>query len=74
MKARIPKHKEFVIDLREENDERADECWEKLNSILEDYKKIGKSVYSETYIEDNEEKVKALQVDYNFTYTVKEKK
>ena len=74
MKVRIPKHKEFVIDLREEDDERADACWEKLNDILEDYKKQGKSVYSATYIEDNEDKVKALQAEYNFTYTVKEQK
>lgn len=70
MKARIPKHREFVIDMKEVPEERRDECWGKLSAILDDYKKEGKSVYTESFIEDNEEKVKALQAEYPFTYTI----
>ena len=47
-----------------------DECWGKLSAILDAYKKEGKSVYTESFIEDNEEKVKALQAEYPFTYTI----
>ena len=54
MKARIPKHREFVIDIKEEDEARQQ----------------GKSVYTETFIEDNEEKVKALQQEYQFEYTI----
>lgn len=72
MKARVPKHREFVIELAEDY-EKADECWEKLQEILEDYKKEGKNVYTKTFIEDNEDKVKALQEIYEFTYTIEEK-
>lgn len=70
MKARIPKHREFLIDIKEEDEARQNECWDKLSQILDDYKKDGKSVYTETFIEDNEPKVKALQEEYNFTYTI----
>ena len=71
MKARIPMHREFIIDFGKDSDEaRDEEAWQKLNQILEDYKKEGKSVYTPTFIEDNEEKVKALQAEYGFTYTV----
>lgn len=70
MKARIPKHREFIIDLDPEKEPRHEECWEKLQAILEDYKKEGKSVYTPTFIEDNEDKVKALQQEYSFTYTI----
>ncbi len=70
MKARIPKHREFVIDIQEEDEARQQECWEKLQQILNDYKKQGKSVYTETFIEDNEDKVKALQQEYKFEYTI----
>lgn len=70
MKARIPKHREFVIDIKEEDETRQNECWDKLSDILAQYKKEGKSVYTETFIEDNEEKVKALQQEYQFEYTV----
>ena len=49
---------------------KARECWEKLEAILEDYKKEGKSVYTPTFIEDNEDKVKALQQEYGFAYTI----
>ena len=38
--------------------------------VLDAYKKEGKSVYTESFIEDNEEKVKALQAEYPFTYTI----
>ena len=70
MKARIPKHREFVIDLENTAEEKREECWEKLEAILEDYKKEGKSVYTPTFIEDNEDKVKALQQEYGFAYTI----
>ena len=70
MKARIPKHREFVIILETTAEERREECWAKLEAILEDYKKEGKSVYTPSFIEDNEEKVKALQAEYGFEYTI----
>lgn len=72
MKARIPKHREFVINLAEEY-EKKDECWEKLRQIVRDYQKEGKSVFTPTFIEDNEAKVRALQEEYEFTYTIEEK-
>ena len=70
MKARIPKHREFIINITEETTERQNECWDKLQEIMDAYKKQGKSVYTETFIEDNEDKVKALQEEYSFTYTI----
>ena len=70
MKARIPKHREFVINLETTAEERREEWWAKLEAILEDYKKEGKSVYTPSFIEDNEEKVKALQAEYGFEYTI----
>lgn len=70
MKARIPKHREFVINLETTAEERREEYWVKLEAILEDYKKEGKSVYTPSFIEDNEEKVKALQAEYGFEYTI----
>lgn len=70
MKARIPKHREFVINLETTAEERREECWAKLEAILEDHKKEGKSVYTPSFIEDNEEKVKALQAEYGFEYTI----
>lgn len=72
MKARIPKHREFIINLAEDY-EKKDECWDKLQEIMEAYKKEGKSVYTPTFIEDNEDKVKALQKQYEFTYTIEER-
>ena len=53
--------------------EKKDECWDKLQEIMEAYKKEGKSVYTPTFIEDNEDKVKALQEQYEFTYTIEER-
>jgi hypothetical protein len=73
MKARIPKHREFAIQLNEKDEPRHEECWEKLQEIMDEYKKAGKSVYTPSFIEDNEEKVKALQAEYTFTYTIEEK-
>ncbi|MBE6898040.1 MAG: methylenetetrahydrofolate dehydrogenase [Ruminococcaceae bacterium] len=69
MKVRIPKHREFVIAI-DENETRQEECWDKLQQIVTDYEKEGKSVYTPTFIEDNEEKVKELQKEYKFTYTI----
>ena len=73
MKARIPKHREFIISIDEKEEPRHQECWEKLNQIVKDYQKQGKSVYTETFIEDNEEKVKELQKEYKFNYTIEER-
>ena len=71
MKARIPKHREFVIAFPEGSDEkRNEEAWTKLNQILEDYKKQGKSVYTPTFIEDCQTQVDALKEEYGFTYTI----
>lgn len=70
MKARIPKHREFMIDFGGQDEPRQEECWAKLLQILEDYKKQGKSIYTPTFIEDNEDKVKELQKEYQFTYTI----
>ena len=72
MKARIPKHREFIINIAD-GYEKADECWEKLQAIMDEYKKQGKRVYTPTFIEDNEDKVKALQETYEFTYTIEER-
>ncbi|MDD4849578.1 MAG: methylenetetrahydrofolate dehydrogenase [Gemmiger sp.] len=75
MKARIPKHREFIIDFpKEVSEEKANEGWGKLNQLVEDYKKEhnGQSVYAPTFIEDCEPAVKALQAEYGFTYTVQE--
>ena len=52
---------------------KADEAWEALNQIVKDYSVDGKSIYSETFIEDNEDKVKELQKKYEFTYEIIEK-
>lgn len=76
MKARIPKHREFIINFPEGTDEaRNQEAWGKLNDLLEEYKKAhkGNTVFEPTFIEDNEEKVKALQAEYGFTYTIEER-
>lgn len=61
-----------TINLAEDY-EKKDECWDKLQEIMEAYKKEGKSVYTPTFIEDNEDKVKALQKQYEFTYTIEER-
>lgn len=72
MKVRIPKHREFLIKF-EEGYDKEKEAWEELNQIVKDYSVDGKSVYSETFIEDTEPKVKALQEKYEFTYEIIEK-
>ena len=73
MKARIPKHREFLISFPDEVPEaKAAEGWDKLNQIVEDYKKThnGQSIYCPTFIEDCEPAVKALQEEYGFEYVV----
>ena len=62
MKARIPKHREFIINFPDSIDKQ----------IVEDYKKAhnGASVYAPTFIEDCEPEVKKLQEEYGFEYTV----
>jgi hypothetical protein len=72
MKVRIPKHREFLIKF-EEGYEKEREAWEELEKIVKDYSVDGKSIYSPTFIEDNEDKVKALQEKYEFTYEIIEK-
>ena len=72
MKVRIPKHREFLIKFEDGYPEEA-EAWEALNQIVKDYSVDGKSVFTETFIEDNEDKVKALQEKYEFTYEIIEK-
>ena len=74
MKVRIPKHREFSINIEETDEIRRQECWDKLNAIVKDYQAEGKSLYTPTFIEDNEDKVKALQEEYKFTYEVVEVK
>lgn len=76
MKARIPKHREFVISFPNDMDEtRSNEAWDKLNTLLEDYKKAhnGNSIFEPTFIEDLEPQVKALQAEYGFEYVIEEK-
>ena len=75
MKARIPQHREFIINFPDTVDQaKANEGWAKLQQIVEDYKKdhYWASVYSPSYIEDCEPAVKALQEEYGFKYTVQE--
>ena len=72
MKVRLPKHREFLIKCAD-GYEKEDEAWQALNQIVADYSKDGKSVYTPTFIEDNEDKVKALQEQYEFTYEIIEK-
>ena len=73
MKARIPKHREFIINFPDSIDNaKANEGWAKPQQIVEDYKKAhnGASVYAPTFIEDCEAEVKKLQEEYGFEYTV----
>ena len=72
MKVRLPKHREFLIKFAD-GYEKEDEAWQALNQIVANYSKDGKSVYTPTFIEDNEDKVKALQEQYEFTYEIIEK-
>lgn len=73
MKARIPSHREFIINFPDSVDNaKANEGWAKLQQIVEDYKKThnGASVYAPTFIEDCEPAVKKLQEEYGFNYTI----
>lgn len=72
MKVRIPKHREFLIKF-EDGYPYSTEAWAALEQIVKDYSVDGKSIYSPTFIEDNEDKVKALQEKYEFTYEIIEK-
>lgn len=72
MKVRIPKHREFLIKF-EDGYDKSEEAWEALNKIVKDYSVDGKSIYTPTFIEDNEDKVKELQKTYKFTYEIIEK-
>ena len=54
MKVILPKHREFLIRFEDGYAQEA-EAWEALNQIVKDYSVDGKSVYSETFIEDNED-------------------
>ena len=72
MKVRLPKHREFLIKIEDGYPYEA-EAWEALNNIVKEYSVDGKSIYSPTFIEDNEDKVKALQEKYEFTYEIIEK-
>ncbi len=72
MKVRLPKHREFLIRF-EDGYALEKEAWEELNNIVKEYSVDGKSIYSPTFIEDNEDKVKALQEKYEFTYEIIEK-
>ena len=68
MKARIPSHREFIINFPDSVDNaKANEGWAKLQQIVEDYKKThnGASVYAPTFIEDCEPAVKKLQEEYS---------
>ena len=56
MKARIPKHREFIINFPDSIDQN------KANN--------GASVYAPTFIEDCEAEVKKLQEEYGFEYTI----
>ena len=71
MKARIPQHREFIINFPDTVDNaKANEGWAKLQQIVEDYKKDhnGASVYAPSFIEDCEPAVKKLQEEYGFEY------
>ncbi len=73
MKARIPKHREFIINFPDSIDNAtANEGWAQLQQIVEDYKKDhnGASVYAPSFIEDCEPAVKKLQEEYGVEYTV----
>ncbi len=72
MKVRLPKHREFLIRF-EDGYSLEKQAWAELEQIVKDYSVDGKSIYTPTFIEDNEDKVKALQEKYEFTYEIIEK-
>ena len=76
MKARIPKHREYIIQFPQEMAQATqDEAWGKLTQILEDYKKAhnGHSAYEPTFMEDTKDQVEALKAEYGFEYSIEEK-
>lgn len=72
MKVRIPKHREYLIKFEDAYPQEK-EAWAELEQIVKDYSVDGKSIYTPTFIEDTEDKVKALQEKYEFTYEIIEK-
>ena len=73
MKARIPQHREFIINFPDSVDQaNAREGWNKMTQIVEDYKKAhnGASLYPPTFIEDREPAVKQLPEESGFEYTI----
>ena len=73
MKARIPKHREFIINFPDSIDNaKANEGWAKLQQIVEDYKKAhnGASVYAPTFIETASPRSRSCRNEYGFEYTV----
>ena len=69
MKARIPQHREFIINFPDTVDNaKANEGWAKLQQIVEDYKKDhnGASVYAPSFIEVCEPSGKKQQVEECF--------
>ena len=64
MKARIPQHREFIINFPDSVDQaKASEGWNKLTQIVEDYKKAhnGASVYAPTFLEQADPDRRGLQ-------------
>ena len=60
MKVRLPKHREFLIRF-EDGYPLEKQAWAELEQIVKDYSVDGKSIYTTTFIEDNEDKVNSLQ-------------
>ncbi|PWM46489.1 MAG: methylenetetrahydrofolate dehydrogenase [Clostridiales bacterium] len=73
MKVKLPEHREFIIEM-DENDPKYDECWDELQQIMKEYQKTGGSVYTPSFIEDNEDKVKVLKEKYGFNYKIEMRK
>ena len=66
MKARIPSHREFIINFPDSVDNaKANEGWAKLQQIVEDYKKAhnGASVYAPTFIAVSYTHLRAHETD-----------
>ena len=54
MKVRLPKHREFLIRF-EDGYPLEKQAWAELEQIVKDYSVDGKSIYTPTFIEDNED-------------------
>ena len=68
MKARIPKHREFIINFPDSIDNaKANEGWAKLQQIVEDYKKAHTALPSTPHLHRGlRARVKKLQEEYGF--------